>query len=165
MSEDPHPEVLVIGSGPNGLAAAITVARAGVAVRVLEAKGSIGGGARTEELTLPGFRHDVCSAIHPMAAASPFFRSLPLQRHGFRLIEPPVPLVHSFPDGTSTPLHRDLTRAAEAFGEDRAAWRNLFAPMLEESDSLFREILRPIRMPRHPVLTARFGLSALRSCR
>ena len=139
---------IVVGSGPNGLAAAITLARAGLDVTVLEAGATIGGGMRSEQLTLPGFTHDVCSAIHPMAVASPFFRSLPLHQYGLEWIHPSAPLAHPLDDGTAVVLDRSLTATASALGPDGSAWRSLFAPLLP---------------PRHPFTMARFGLTALRS--
>src|ERR1051326_6803608 len=115
-------EAIVVGSGPNGLAAAIVLARAGLAVRVVEAADTVGGGARSAELTLPGFVHDVCSAIHPLGAASPFFRSLPLSEHGLEWVHPRVPLAHPLDDGTAAVLDRDLGRTSAGLGPDGGAW-------------------------------------------
>src|SRR3954447_6131502 len=120
-------DAVVVGAGPNGLAAAIALARAGVSVRVLEAADTVGGGARSAELTLPGFVHDVCSAIHPLGAASPFFRTLPLAEHGVEWIDPPAALAHPFDDGTAALLERTPDAAVPALGEDDGGWRRLFA--------------------------------------
>src|SRR5438046_5091146 len=111
-------DAVVVGSGPNGLAAAITIARAGRSVLIFEAQPTLGGGARSAELTLPGYVHDVCSAIHPMAVASPFFRSLPLGQHGLSWIHPPAPLAHPLDDGTAVLLERGVTQTAQTLGED-----------------------------------------------
>src|SRR6185436_12102945 len=140
---------IVVGSGPNGLAAAITLARAGLDVTVLEAGATIGGGMRSEQLTLPGFTHDVCSAIHPMAVASPFFRSLPLHQYGLEWIHPSAPLAHPLDDGTAVVLDRSLTATASALGQDGSAWRSLFAPLLNAADRLLDGILAPLLPPRH----------------
>lgn len=157
-------DAVVVGSGPNGLAAAIVLARAGLSVVVLEANETIGGGARTEELTLPGFRHDICSAIHPMAMLSPLFRSLPLAEHGLKWIEPPFALAHPLDDGTAAVLERSVEATAARFGADAAAYQGLMEPLARRSAALFSEILGPIRLlPRHPFVLARFGLSGIRS--
>lgn len=160
------PDAVVVGSGPNGLAAAVTLARAGWGVRVLEAAGTPGGGARTLPLTLPGFLHDHCSAVHPLAAASPFFRSLPLAAHGLELIEPPVAAAHPLDDGTAALLLRSTRDTAEGLGTDGLAWRGLFDPLAEAFDALADDVLGAVvHLPRHPLLLARFGLAALRSAR
>jgi phytoene dehydrogenase-like protein len=153
-----------VGAGPNGLASAIVLARAGLSVLVLEANDSIGGGARTEDLTLPGFHHDVCSAIHPMTVVSPFMRSLPLAQHGLQWAFSPIAIAHPLDDGSAPALEQSLDATAASLGADGAAWRSLMAPFVRNSGALFDEILRPIRIvPRHPLLMARFGLYALRS--
>lgn len=157
-------DAVVVGSGPNGLSAAIELAAAGLSVLVIEAKETIGGGARTAELTLPGFHHDLCSAIHPMARISPWFRSLPLARHGLQWVDPPVALAHPFDDATAAVLLKDLDATAQPMGDDAVAWTDLLKPFVSRADAFFDEILRPIRIPRHPLLMARFGLTALRSC-
>ncbi|MGH8094734.1 MAG: phytoene desaturase family protein [Chthoniobacterales bacterium] len=155
-------EALVIGSGPNGLAAAITFARAGCSVRVLEAKATIGGGVRSAELTLPGFVHDVCSAIHPLALGSPFFQTLPLAFHGLEWIQPPIALAHPFDDGSAACLYQDLEKIGYSLGEDERAWRGLMRPFVRDWEKLRGEFLQPmLHLPRHPICLARFGLLAL----
>ncbi|HYR59514.1 MAG TPA: NAD(P)/FAD-dependent oxidoreductase, partial [Chthoniobacteraceae bacterium] len=157
-------DAIVIGSGPNGLAAAITLAAAGRSVRVLEAQSTIGGGARSAELTLPGFIHDRCSAIHPLAAGSPFFRSLPLDRHGLEWVHPGLPLAHPLDDGTAAILARSLDETCAGLGEDGAAWRKLVAPLVRDWDALAGEFLQPmLHWPRHPFLLAQFGMFAIQS--
>jgi phytoene dehydrogenase-like protein len=157
-------DAVVVGAGPNGLSAAIVLARAGLTVVVLEANETIGGGARTAELTLPGFHHDICSAVHPMATISPFFRTLPLAEHGLTWIEPPLPLAHPLDDGSAAVLQRSVEATAAAFGDDGDAYRTLIDPLARRSPALFSEILGPIHlMPRHPFVLARFGLRAIRS--
>jgi phytoene dehydrogenase-like protein len=154
----------VVGSGPNGLAAAITLARAGWKVRVLEEQPTIGGGARSAELTLPGFVHDRCSAIHPLAIGSPFFRRLPLERHGLEWIQPEIALAHPLDDGTAAALHGSLGETCAHLGADAPAWRRLMEPLVENWDALSAEFLQPLlHFPRHPLLLARFGLLAVQS--
>ena len=155
------PDAVVVGAGPNGLAAAVEMARAGLSVRVLEAANTVGGGARSTELTLPGFVHDVCSAIHPLGIASPFFRTLPLADHGLEWIEPPVALAHPFDDGTAALLGRSPEAAMPTLGADDERWRRLFAPLVRDHDSLLDEILAPLHVPAHPLTLAHFGLRAL----
>jgi phytoene dehydrogenase-like protein len=157
----PVPDAIVVGSGPNGLAAAIALARAGRAVLVLEAAETVGGGARTAELTLPGFRHDVCSAIHPLAIGSPFFRTLPLEEHGLEWIQPPASLAHPFDDGSAALLERSVEATGATLAPDEAAYARLMGPLVEAADPLLGELLGPLRLPRHPLLLARFGLNAL----
>jgi phytoene dehydrogenase-like protein len=154
-------DAVVVGSGPNGLAAAITIARAGRSVLVLEAAETIGGGTRTAELTLPGFRHDVCSAVHPLATASTFFRELPLAAHGLEWIDPPVPLAHPLDDGTAVLLERSLEGTATGLGPDAEAYRRLMAPLVDRAEDLLAEALGPLRPTRRPLLMARFGVKAL----
>jgi phytoene dehydrogenase-like protein len=158
-------DALVIGSGPNGLAAAITIARAGRTVAVLEAQPTLGGGARTMELTLPGFQHDLCSAIHPMAVASPFFRTLPLTEHGLDWIHPPAPLAHPLDDGTAAMLERRIDATGLTLGDDAAAYKRLMGPLANKTDELFSDALGPLKLPRHPILMARLGIRAVRSAR
>lgn len=157
-------DAVVVGSGPNGLTAACMLARAGWRVHVIEARETIGGGARTMELTAPGFHHDVCSAIHPMAVASPVFRELDLAKDGVEWIHSPHALAHPFDDGSVALLSRDLDVTAASLGVDADAWRDLMQPLLDDYQTLLSETLRPMRIPRHPLLMLRFGLKALRSC-
>jgi phytoene dehydrogenase-like protein len=155
-------DAIVVGSGPNGLAAAITLARAGCAVRVLEANSTIGGGARSAELTRPGFVHDLCSAIHPLARGSPFFRTLPLEHHGLKWIQPPIALAHPLDDGGAACLRQNLAAPNDSLGRDENAWRQMMRPLVRDWEKLAAEFLQPmLHFPRHPLALARFGLSAL----
>jgi phytoene dehydrogenase-like protein len=156
-------DAVVVGSGPNGLAAAITIARERRSVLILEAKDTIGGGTRTEELTLPGFRHDVCSAIHPLALTSPFFRSLDLGAHGLEWIYPPVPLAHPLDDGSAVLLERSLQATAEGLGQDADHYRRLIGPAVRDWDELIPELLKPLGIPRHLFPFLRFGPLAMQS--
>jgi phytoene dehydrogenase-like protein len=157
------PDAVIVGAGPNGLAAAIVLARAGRSVLVLEAADTVGGGTRTQELTLPGFRHDVCSAIHPLGVGSPFLRTLPLERHGLEWIRPPVPLAHPFDDGTAALLEHSPEATGATLGEDAEAYRRLLEPLVGVADALLDQLLGPLRVPRHPAALARFSPNALRS--
>ena len=163
MSQGERYDAVVVGAGPNGLTAAILLARAGNSVLVLEAHQKIGGGCRTEQLTLPGFHHDVCAAIHPMGVLSPVFRELQLEKHGLEWVQTPAPLAHPLPDGRAALLRYSLDETARMLREDDRAWRKTFGPFLKDSAAFFSEILKPIRFPSHPVMMARFGLTALRS--
>ena len=155
-------DAIVVGSGPNGLAAAIELARAGLTVRVLEAQPIPGGGARSEALTLPGFVHDVCSAIHPLGIASPYFRQLPLAAHGLEWVQPPTALAHPFDDGPAAVLERSLVSTAQHLEGDGAAYRMLMAPFVKRSEMLYAEVLGPVvHASRHPLRLGRFGLRAL----
>jgi phytoene dehydrogenase-like protein len=156
-------DAVIIGAGPNGLSAAIQFAKQGLSVLVFEARETVGGGTRSEERTLPGFIHDVCSAIHPLGFASPFFRSLPLKEYGLEWVHPPVPLAHPLEDGRAALLHRDLQKTAQEFGDDGPAYLRLMRPFVQAWDGLFNDLLGPLRIPRHPILFARFGLLALLS--
>lgn len=156
-------DAIVVGSGPNGLAAAIALARAGRSVLVVEACETVGGGLRTEELTLPGYLHDTCSAIHPLGIASPFFRSVPLEEYGVEWIHPSAPLAHPLDDGTAVVLRRSLEETAEGLGRDGVAWKRLFDPFVSDSDALVEGVLAGPRPTRHPFAMARFGQKALRS--
>ena len=162
---DPKYDAVIVGAGPNGLAAAITLARADWSVLVIEAAEEVGGGSRSAALTEPGFIHDVCSAVHPLAIASPFFRTLDLPRLGLELIHPPVPLAHPFDDGYAAALHRGLPETAETLGPDARSWVRLQAPLVRHADVLVREILKPLHVPRHPLAFASFGLRGLPSAR
>ena len=154
----------VIGAGPNGLAAAIILAQAGLQVDVLEAESTPGGAARTLELTLPGFRHDFGSAVYPLGAGSPFFSSLPLIEHGLEWIHSPAALAHPLDDGTAVMLERDLDQTRDSLGIDGSAWDKLMRPFVEHWTEFAPEILRPVSfVPRHPWLMARFGMVAIRS--
>jgi len=156
----------VIGSGPNGLAAAIVLAQAELSVEVYEAQPMAGGGARTLELTLPGFQHDFGSAVHPLAAGSPFFSSLPLHDYGLEWLQPPAPAAHPLDDGMAVTLERNLHDAALELGSDGPAWRRLFEPFASRWNDFTEDTLHPIRpLPEHPLLMARFGLAAIHSAR
>ena len=164
MSNQQSYDAVVVGSGPNGLAAAITLQQRGLQVLLLEAKDTIGGGMRTAELTLPGFQHDVCSAIHPMGAASPFLRSLPLQDFGLEYIHPEVLAAHPFDDGSAGALYRSLEVTAAGLGADGEAYRTLFEPLVKNWPRIDSHILGPmLKMPDHPVSLAAFGLKSLQS--
>ncbi|MGA8256748.1 MAG: NAD(P)/FAD-dependent oxidoreductase [Nocardioides sp.] len=154
---------VVVGAGPNGLAGAITLARAGRAVTVLEGAETLGGGCRSEQLTLPGFVHDTCSTVHALAMVSPLLSSLPLDQYGLELVQPEVPLAHPLDDGTAVLLERSVARTASGLGDDERAYRRLVEPLLGHADELMEAILGPLRVPRHPLVLARFGLTALRS--
>ncbi|MER5730203.1 NAD(P)/FAD-dependent oxidoreductase [Streptomyces sp. NPDC002138] len=157
-------DATVVGAGPNGLAAAVALAQRGLSVTVLEAAGTIGGGTRTSELTLPGLLHDHCAAVHPMAVASPFLRSLGLERHGLTWHLPETDLAHPLDRGPAAVLRRSLDETVRGLGADGDAWRRLFAPLARHYDSLAAELMGPpLHLPRHPLPLARFGLSALRS--
>ena len=160
MSSD---EVVIVGAGPNGLFAAAYLARAGVPVRVLESRETIGGGARTEELTIPGFRHDICSAIHPMSLVSPAYRALDLEARGLEWVFSPIELAHPFDDGSAAVLFRSVDETARLMGGDRGAWLDVFAPWLPYADELFADVLRPVRLPRQAGLMAKLGLMGLQS--
>jgi phytoene dehydrogenase-like protein len=154
---------VVVGSGPNGLAAAITLALVGVKTVVREAQPTVGGGLRSAELTLPGYVHDVCSAVHALALTSPFLTSLPLERFGLEWIHPPAPLAHPLDDGSAAMLERPLVATAEGLGAGGRDWMRLHEPFVRAWPRLARDILAPpLRIPRSPVLMARFALQAVR---
>ncbi len=147
-----HPVVdaVVVGAGPNGLAAAVALAREGFRVVVFEAAPTIGGGARTEELTLPGFQHDVCSAVHPLGIGSPFLRRLPLADHGLEWVHPETPLAHPLENGSAAALERSIEATAAGLEEDGAAWKALFGPLAGQWDDLAEDVLAPLHWPRRP---------------
>ena len=157
------PDAVVIGSGPNGLAAAIRVAQAGRAVTVFEAAATSGGGARSAELTLPGFVHDPFAAVFPVALASPFFRGLALEQHGLEWIEPPAPLAHPLDDGTAVLLHRSIERTAAGLSTDGEVYTELMTPLVADAPLLIPDLLAPPGQQRHPIALARLGLHAIRS--
>ena len=158
-----HYDAIVVGAGPNGLAAAITLARAGRAVLVLEANETVGGGARSAELTLPSFVHDLGSAIHPLGFGSPVFRLFPLAEHGLSWIQPPTPVAHPLDDGTAATLEPVVEQTAELLGPDGAAYRRLLGPTVADWPKLLPALLGPLRLrsARHPLALARFGPPAL----
>jgi phytoene dehydrogenase-like protein len=154
-------DAVVLGAGPNGLAAAITLQTKGLSVLLIEGKTTIGGGLRSAELTLPGFTHDICSAIHPLAAGSPFFNTLPLAAHGLEWITPPVAAAHPFEDGAAAALFGTVEDTAKSLGKDDAAYRRLMDPLVKDWPSLAPQLLGPLRFPDHPLSLARFGLLGL----
>lgn len=156
-------DAVVVGAGPNGLSAAILLQRAGLSVLVLEAKGTIGGGTRSAELTLPGFVHDICSAIHPLAVGSPFFQSLPLDQFGLEFITPPIQAAHPFDDGTAAVLQQSVAETAQLLGADEQAYKKLIEPLVRDWPTLAVDVLGPLRFPKHPFQMAAFGLDAILS--
>jgi phytoene dehydrogenase-like protein len=154
-------DAVVVGSGPNGLAAAILLQQNGLSVLLIEGKDKIGGGLRTEELTLPGFLHDVCSAIHPMAAASPFFETLPLAEYGLEYIYPEVAAAHPFDNGTAAVLKKSILETAGLLGKDQNAYLKLINPLVKSWPDIAADVLAPLHFPKHPYAMARFGLNAL----
>lgn len=156
-------DAVVVGSGPNGLAAAIALQQAGLSVLILEAKETIGGGARSAELTLPGYVHDICSAVHPMALLSPFFKTLPLKDFGLEMIQPIYAAAHPFDDGHAAILGRSVEKTAESLGADKGAYLNYMKPLLAMMPGLLPDLLGPLGWPGHPLDLAAFGLKALPS--
>jgi phytoene dehydrogenase-like protein len=158
-------DVVVVGSGPNGLSAAIVLANAGLGVLVVEAQAVPGGGMRSSELTLPGFTHDVCSTVHPLGAASPFFRTLELEQHGLDWVHPSAPVAHVLRDGQTVTLERSIDETARQLGRDGDTYRRLMDPFVGHFPGLIEMILGPLRWPKDPILFARFGLYAAQSMR
>jgi phytoene dehydrogenase-like protein len=158
-------DAVVIGAGPNGLAAAIVLAAAGKSVALFEANETPGGGVRSAELTLPGFVHDVCSAVYPLGIGSPVFRSLPLAQYGVEWVQPPAALAHPFDDGTAIIVERQVETTASALGADAASYRKIFGRLSAEWESLSSDVLAPPRWPRHPLKLLRFGFSAIQPAR
>jgi len=156
-------DAVVIGSGPNGLAAAITLQRAGLSVLVIEGADKIGGGMRTSELVLPGYLSDVCSAVHPMGAGSPFLQELPLEKFGLEYINPPVLAAHPFDDGTASVLLQSLQQTADRLGADKDAYLQLIGSVVDLWPGIAKDVLGPLHMPQHPLDLMKFGLPALRS--
>ncbi len=155
-------DAIVVGAGPNGLAAAVALAQRGLKVTVLEAADEIGGGTRSSELTLPGLLHDHCSAVHPLGVGSPFLRTIGLERYGVQWAWPEVDLAHPLDGGRAGVLVRSLEATVHGLGADGPAWRRLFAPLAADFDALIEDVLRPVpHLPAHPVALARFGLRAL----
>ena len=158
-------DAVVIGSGPNGLAAAIAIARAGRSVVVFEAAESVGGGTRSAALTLPGFTHDICSAVHPLAVSSPFFNTLPLAKHGLEWVHSPAAVAHPLDGGGAITAERSVDETANQLGRDAGAYRRFMKPLVADWDKLRNALLGPVRLPRHPFKLARFGSHALGSAR
>jgi phytoene dehydrogenase-like protein len=154
-------DAIVVGSGPNGLAAAILLQQNGLSVLLIEGKDKIGGGLRTEELTLPGFKHDVCSAIHPLAAGSPFLQTLPLEQYGLEYIYPEISAAHAFDDGSAAILKKSIAETAASLGIDKHAYIKLMQPIAEDWPLIAPDILGPLHLPHHPLKVAKFGLTAL----
>ena len=165
MSHRHSYDAVIVGAGPNGLAAAIVIAQTGRSVLVLEGQPTIGGGARSSELTLPGFTHDVCSAVHPLAVGVPFFPSLPLEQHGLEWIYPPAALAHPFDDGPPAMLYKSIEETGRSLGADADPYDRLLRPFVNRWEELAADALAPVHPPRHPFLLGHFGLSALRSAR
>lgn len=166
MSPPTSYDAVVVGAGPNGLSAAIVLARAGKSVLVVEANDTVGGGARSADLTLPGFVHDVCSTAYPLGAGSPFFNSLPLREHGLEWVHPPAPLAHPLDGGRSVMLYPSISETASGMGVDGEAYRKLMEPLASDWDRSSGYLLSPLRgRPAHPLAIARFGLKAMRSVR
>jgi phytoene dehydrogenase-like protein len=156
----PEYDAIVVGAGPNGLSAAIKLAREGCSVLVVEANDTIGGGVRSGESTLPGFIHDICSAAYPLVIGSPFLSSLPLADHGLEWVYPDLPMAHPLDDGSAAAMHTSLEQTANGLGADSERYRGLMGPFVERADDLAPHILSPFHIPRHPIIMARFGLRA-----
>ncbi len=156
-------DAIVVGSGPNGLAAAITMQQAGLSVLLVEAKNTVGGGLRSATFTLPHFIHDVCSAVHPLAVASPFFQTLPLKQHGLEFIHPPIAAAHPFDDGGAAALYSSVKQTAQALGADEQPYDALMQPLVKDWPRIATDVLGSLHFPKHPVAMARFGAKALGS--
>lgn len=156
-------DAVVVGSGPNGLAAAIAIQQQGLSVLLIEGKAEIGGGLRSAELTLPGFLHDICSAIHPLAIGSPFLNTLPLEEHGLKYAFPDIAAAHPFDGGTAAVLKSSLAETAAALGADQQTYLNLFEPLVRDWPNIAADVLGPLHFPKHPIAMAKFGLNALTS--
>src|SRR5215211_8328317 len=158
-------DAVVVGSGPNGLAAAIELARNGRRVALLEGRATIGGGMRSAEITLPGFVHDLGSAIHPLGYASPFFRSLPLEDHGLEWVHPTAPLAHPFDDGTAAVLERSIETTAAALGPDGMAYRRLMGPISADAERIAGFFVGKPSVLRHPLALGATGMRSLRDAK
>lgn len=156
-------DAVIIGSGPNGLAAAVALAQQGFAVQVIEAHDQVGGGTRTAELTLPGFHHDVCASVHPLGELSPFLSTLPLFEHGLSWVHPPLSVAHPLDDAPSVLLERSVAATADGLGTDARAYRGLMDGFVRAGRPLLADLLGPLRIPRHPFAMARFGFYGARS--
>ncbi|MFO7444979.1 MAG: NAD(P)/FAD-dependent oxidoreductase [Ignavibacteriaceae bacterium] len=154
-------DAIVIGSGPNGLSSAIRLAQKKLKVKIFEAKDTIGGGGRTAELTLPGFKHDICSAIHPLAIGSPFLKNLPLDKFGLEWVHPPAAVCQPFDDGTALSISKSIEDSAECFGDDYDAYKKMMEPLVKNWHLIESDLLGPLRIPKHPFAAARFGYYAL----
>ncbi|MEJ2901309.1 NAD(P)/FAD-dependent oxidoreductase [Pedobacter panaciterrae] len=159
----PDFDAVVVGSGPNGLAAAIALQQEGLSVLIIEGKNEIGGGLRSAEFTLPGFVHDVCSAIHPLAIGSPFFNTLPLQDYGLFYTFPDLAAAHPFDDGTAAVLGSSIEETARLLGDDEQAYLKLLKPLVKDWPDIAVDVLGPLHFPKHPIAMAKFGLNALTS--
>src|SRR5688572_21309146 len=162
MSKPPY-DAIVVGAGPNGLAAAIELAKRGKRVCIFEANETVGGSARSAALTLPDFVHDTCSAVHPLAVGSPFFKSLSLAEYGLEFIYPPAALAHPFDDGSAILFHRSVEKTSEQLGADAHSYRKVLGPFVKNWEKLAPALLGPLRFPRHPFALAHFGLHAIRT--
>lgn len=162
-ANSPVQDAIVIGAGPNGLAAAIACAGAGLRITVYEGAATIGGGTRTAAATLPGFRHDLGSSVYPFGAGSPFFRALPIERYGLEWVHPPHPLAHPFDDGDAVVLGRSLDATVGMAGEDGRVYERLIRPLVRNWGPLAAEVLAPVHWPANPWMLARFGINAARS--
>ena len=156
-------DAIIVGSGPNGLAAAITLQRAGLSVLLVEGKAEIGGGTRKAQFTLPGYLHDVCSAVHPLAVNTPFLQSLPLQQYGLEFILPAIQAAHPLDDGRAALLYRSVTHTATALGDDAQAYINLIQPIVDNLSTIVPDALAPLHFPAHPLKMAAFGYNAIQS--